>query len=63
MNQDTPEPILVSVTEAARVLSLAPWGVYELCLDGTIATRGYDGYCLVEYASLQAFASSLPAGV
>lgn len=33
-----PEPILISVKQAARLLDLTPWQAYELCVSGALAS-------------------------
>lgn len=33
-----PDPIFVSVKEAARLLNLSPWSVYQLCNSGVLAS-------------------------
>lgn len=54
------DPIYVSVKEAARILGLSTWSVYQK-LDKQIIESRYDGRKrLVVVASLREYAASLP---
>lgn len=53
--------ILVSVREAARMVSMTPWQVYRLCDAGAIESGYHDGRRLVLVESLHAWAKSLPS--
>jgi hypothetical protein len=53
-------PIFVSVKEAARMLSLTPWSVYQLLNDQQIESRYHGKRRLVVLASLQEYADRLP---
>lgn len=62
----TPEPIFISAKQAARMLGLSEWSVYQL-LDTTggdgeplIASQYQGRRRLIRYASVVAFADSLP---
>lgn len=55
------DPIFVSVKEAARLLGLSTWSMYQK-LDQQVIESRYDGRKrLVDYASLRAYAAALPA--
>ena len=54
------DPIYVSVKEAARILGLSPWSIYQKLNDQQIESR-YDGRKrLVVVESLRKYAASLP---
>ena len=53
--------ILVSIKEAARMLSMAPMTVYRACDAGAIESRYHDKHRLVFVESLHAYARSLPS--
>lgn len=54
------DPIFVSVKEAARILSLSTWAVYQK-LDAQEIESRYEGRKrLVDYKSLRAYAAGLP---
>lgn len=53
-------PIFVSVKEAARMLSLTPWSVYQLLDAGEIESRYHGKRRLVVMTSLEAYAANLP---
>lgn len=54
------EPINVSVKEAARVLGVSTWTLYQR-LDQQAIESTYEGRKrLVNYASLKAYAAALP---
>lgn len=55
-----PDPIYVSVKEAARILGVSPWLMYQR-LDSQAVESRYEGRKrLVDYASLKAYAAALP---
>ncbi len=55
-----PPPLFVSVKEAARILALSTWSVYQL-LDAKTIVSQYEGRKrLVRYDSLLAYADGLP---
>ncbi|WP_163168074.1 helix-turn-helix domain-containing protein [Arthrobacter sp. Alg241-R88] len=55
------DPIFVSVKEAARMLGLSPWAIYQK-LDQQVIESRYDGRKrLVVVASLREYAANLPA--
>lgn len=57
---DYVDPIYVSVKEAARVLGLSTWSVYQK-LDAQIIESRYDGRKrLVVMTSLREYAANLP---
>lgn len=60
MTDDTPEPIFVSVNEAARILSLTPWSVYKLCDEQVLVSQYHGRRRLVRYESVKAYADGLP---
>lgn len=53
-------PIFVEVKEAARILSLTTWSIYDLLNKGAITGKYHGRKRLVSYASLEAYAQSLP---
>jgi len=53
-------PIFVSVKEAAEILSLTPWSIYDLLNKGLIESRYHGRKRLISYESLQEYAASLP---
>lgn len=56
-----PDPIYVSVKEAARILGVSPWLMYQR-LDAQVIESRYEGRKrLVDYASLKAYAAALPS--
>lgn len=56
----TLDPIFVSVKEAAHMLGLSPWAVYQK-LDQQLIESRYDGRKrLVVLKSLRAYAAGLP---
>lgn len=58
---DSLEPIYISVKEAARLLNLTPWSVYNSILDtGLVDSRYFGRRRMVVLASLREFAASLP---
>lgn len=58
---DYVDPIYVSVKEAARILGLSTWSVYQK-LDQQIIESRYDGRKrLVVMTSLREYATSLPS--
>lgn len=54
------QPIFVSVKEAAQVLGLTPWSVYQLCDQQKIESRYHGRRRLVLVESLREYADSLP---
>lgn len=57
------EPILISVKEAARLLNLTPWSVYEKCNSGVLAS-GKDGRRrMVSKASVKEYADQVLRGM
>lgn len=60
MSQIQPDPIFVSVKEAAHLLNLTTWTVYKL-LDAQEIASQYEGRRrLVRYASVVEYADGLP---
>lgn len=64
-----PDPIFVSVKEAARLLGLTPWSVYQLCNSGVLASgkdltpTGEEGKRrLVSMASVKEYADRVLQG-
>lgn len=63
MNQppDTvPQPIFVSVKEAAKMLSLSTWSMYQLLDEQVVESRYQGRRRLVAVDSLREYAASLP---
>lgn len=56
----TLEPIFISVKEAARILSLTPWSVYQLCDAKEIESQYHGKRRLVRLASVRSYADGLP---
>lgn len=55
-----PDPINVSVKEAARILGVSSWLMYQR-LDAQVIESRYEGRKrLVSYASLKAYAAAMP---
>lgn len=54
------EPIFISVKQAAEMLGIAAWSVYELCDSGAIASQYHGKRRLVRLESVRAYADSLP---
>lgn len=54
-------PVLfVDVTEAARILGLSKWSIYDLLNKKLIDCRYHGRKRLVSYPSLEAYANGLP---
>lgn len=60
MTQIQPDPIFISVKEAARLLNLTTWTVYKLLDEKAIESRYEGRRRLVRFASVHAYADSLP---
>lgn len=54
------DPIFVSVKDAARILGVSPWRVYQLCDTREVESRYQGRRRLVVYKSLVDFADRLP---
>ena len=54
-----PEPIFISVKEAAKMLGLHVMTVYDLCYDSEIASAKKGKRRLVELASVKEYAARL----
>jgi excisionase family DNA binding protein len=54
------EPIFISVKEAARLLNLTPWTVYQLCDTQEIEAQYHGKRRLVRLASVRSYADRLP---
>lgn len=54
------DPIFVSVKEAARILGLSTWSVYQKLDSQTIASQYEGRKRLVSVASLREYAAGLP---
>ena len=52
-------PIFVSVAEAARIINVSRWSMYELTKRGTVASTLDGSRIRVSYESLKAYAKSL----
>lgn len=55
----TPERICVSVAEAAQLLGVSRWAVYQRVKDGTLNSRKLGRRVLIDYAALRDYATSL----
>lgn len=55
-------PISVSVAEAARLLGVSRWLIYKAAESGALPSRKLGRRILIDFASLQTFAASLPDG-
>jgi hypothetical protein len=56
----TLEPIFISVKEAARMLNLTPWSMYQILDAEKVEARYFGRRRMVVLASLREFADSLP---
>lgn len=54
------EPIFVSVKDAARILGLSAWSVYQLLNDGVIDSRYQGRRRTVVLKSVRDYAAGLP---
>lgn len=52
------DPLFISVKEAARLLSISDWTVYQHCYAGTIESRKLGGRRLIVLASLKDYADN-----
>lgn len=59
--QVVPPPLLISINEACRMSRLGRSFLYERLADGSIKSRKAGRRRLVDVASLQAWAASLPS--
>lgn len=55
------EPIYISVKQAAAMLGIVPWSVYELLKDDKLDARYFGKRRLIRLDSVRAFAETLPA--
>lgn len=53
-------PIFVTVKDAAKMLAITPWSVYQLLNEEKIASQYHGRRRLVSVASLRAYAAGLP---
>lgn len=53
-------PIFVSVKQAADMLAISPWSMYQLLDDGAVKSQYKGRRRLVSVASLREYAESLP---
>ena len=60
MTTSPPDPIFVSVKEAARILGLTTWTVYKLLDEQEIASQYQGRRRLVVFTSLREYAMALP---
>jgi hypothetical protein len=58
---DNPEPVFVSILEAARLTSESTWTVKQLLRSGVYRARKAGSRTLIEYSTIKARAESLPA--
>lgn len=54
------EPIFVSVKQAAHMLNITPWSVYELLKDDRLDARYHGKRRLVSVESVREYAKNLP---
>lgn len=59
--EGTLTPIFTSVKEAARLLSISPWSLYQLLDTGAIDSRYQGRRRLVVVSSLYEYANRLPS--
>jgi excisionase family DNA binding protein len=57
---NTPEPIFVSVKQAAQMLGISPWTCYQLLDSDKIDSRYHGRRRLVSVESLRQYAKGLP---
>jgi excisionase family DNA binding protein len=55
----SPEPLLLSVKEAARMIGLSAWSVRQLVADGEIRARKFGRRVLPEFKSVKAFVDGM----
>lgn len=55
-----PDPIFISVKEAARLLNLTTWTIYKLLDEQAIASQYQGRRRLVRLESVRSYADSLP---
>lgn len=53
-------PIFITVKQAASMLAISPWSVYQLLDDGAIASQYHKRRRLVSLESVRDYAASLP---
>lgn len=53
------DPIFITVKEAARILALSPWQVYQMCGSGVLDSVKQGKLRSVKYASVLEYADSL----
>ena len=56
------DPILISVMEAARLLSLKPWEAHQLCTSGVLASGKQGRRLSVSMASVREYAGRVLQG-
>lgn len=56
------EPILISVKEAARLLNLTDWSVYQMCDSGELASGKKGKRRMVSMASVKEYADQILRG-
>lgn len=56
----TPDPIFISVKDAARLLNLTTWTIYKLLDEQAIASQYQGRRRLVRLESVRTYADSLP---
>lgn len=59
--QDTPEPLMVSVRDAAKMLATSEWTVRELCRAGELDARKHGTRIRIIRASLDKYVAELPS--
>lgn len=63
MNEGTAdEPILISVKEAARLLNLTAWSVYQMCDSGELASGKKGKRRMVSMAAVKEYADQILRG-
>lgn len=57
---NTTDPITVTAKDAAKLLGISPWSVYQLCEQKKVASRYHGRRRLIELESLRDYVKSLP---
>lgn len=60
LSESTDVPLALSVEDAAALIGVKPYRMYELCKGGAIESRKIGGRVLVDRASVIAFYRALP---
>jgi hypothetical protein len=57
---DKPNPIFLSIDDAATALGLSPWSIKQELRRGTLCARKNGRRTVIEYSSVKELAASLP---